>query len=169
MDYEEDFILLDMILKKVGPHASLDKIVEFIDHRPSIMNINHIPKISVYTCAYNAEKYVSQTISSILWSNRQFSDLEYIFVDDGSTDGTLLELPVHMTMDRRIKIIVNEKNEGLASSSNKALSAAHGNYVIRVDADDWMIPGAIDRLIDTAKETGEETQDPNQWSARVPS
>lgn len=153
MDYEEDFVVLDMVLQYVGPLAPLDKVVEFIDQNPHVLNINHIPKISIYTCAYNAAKTLGQTLSSVLWSNR-YTDFEYILVDDCSTDKTRLRASEYITTDKKIRILVNEKNEGLASSSNRALNVARGQYVMRVDADDWMIPGAIEKLAKAMADSG---------------
>ena len=155
MDYEEDFIVLDSILKATGPFASLDDIVAFIDQNPTILNINQTPRVSVYTCAYNAEKFIGQCVSSVLWSNRYLPEpFEYVFVDDGSSDRTIMELSKYVTDDRRIKILMNEQNEGLAFSSNKALNHCRGNYVMRVDADDWLIPGSIHRMIQEMDKTG---------------
>ncbi len=145
MDYEEDFILLDMILKQVGALAPLDRVVEFIDQNPHVLNVNRIPTTTIYTCTYNSVATIHQTISSVLNANNE-SDFEYIIVDDGSTDNTLVSASRYLTNNRKIKLIVNEKNEGLASSSNKALNAARGNYVMRVDADDWLISGALQTL-----------------------
>lgn len=154
MDYEEDWILLDTVLKKVGATAKLDEVVRVIDQNPHLLNINHTPTLSIYTCAYNAEETIGQAVASILWSNRYFDGFEYIFVDDGSTDQTILEASKFMERERPIKIISNEQNDGLAYSSNVALNNARGQYVMRVDADDWVIPGALLELIKTMNATG---------------
>lgn len=142
LDYEEDAIVLDIVYKVLGPMASLDKIVQFLDENPHILNINHIPEVSIYTSAYNACYTVGQTVSSIFWSNKNV-DFEYIFVDDASTDETLLQASKYLTHEKPFKIIINEENKGLAYSSNVALDKARGKYVLRVDADDWLIAGAI--------------------------
>lgn len=155
MDYEEDFIVLDTILKSTGPFAALDDVIAFIDQNPHILNINQTPRVSIYTCAYNADKFIGQSVSSVLWSNRRLVEpFEYIFVDDGSSDRTLLEMSKYITDDRKIKILMNEQNEGLAYSSNRALNYCRGNYVLRVDADDWLIPGSIHAMIQEMDRTG---------------
>ncbi len=143
MDYPEDAIVLETILREVGALSSLDKIVEFIDRHPYVMNLNKQPLISIYTCAFNAQAYVERTVDSVL-HHHSYSplDMEYIFVDDGSIDSTLLKVS-RSSRDPRLKIFVNEANKGLASSSNIALSHARGKYVMRLDADDFLLPNSI--------------------------
>ena len=97
------------------------------------MNFNKVPDISVYTCAYNAGRWIGDTIHSVL--HNQFREIEYIIVDDGSMDNTALEIS-KFAHDPRLTYIKNTENMGLASSSNLALSKCRGKYVMRVDADD---------------------------------
>lgn len=153
MDYQEDATLLNFVLSKVGPYASLDTIVRYIDLHPSILNINKQPDVTIYTCAYNAEKTISKTISSVIRSNRSM-DIEYLIVDDGSTDKTLYEVSKFLGMSLPIKVISNFTNKGLAVSSNVALDHARGKYVIRVDADDWLCDDAIDKMKTTLEYDG---------------
>lgn len=153
MDYEEDAVLLDFLLKKCGQEASLDEIVSYLDQRPSLLNINRLPLLSIYTCTYNAERYLGQTIFSLLHGMNGFSDFEYILVDDGSTDDTLLKASAFCS-DSRFRLFAHSSNRGLASSSNFAISQAKGTYVMRLDADDWLIPGAIPKMIRSIEETG---------------
>jgi len=148
MDYPEDAIVLETILREVGALADLDTIVEFIDRHPYVMNLNKLPLISIYTCAFNAQDYVERTLDSV-FNHHSYSplDLEYIFVDDGSVDSTLLKVS-RFSRDKRLKIICNEGNKGLASSSNIALSQARGKYVMRLDADDLLISNSISDMLD---------------------
>jgi len=145
MDFQEDAIVLETLLRNVGPFATLDRVVEFLDQHPSLLNINHQPLVSVYTCAYNGEKYIQSTISSVL-SNASNLDMEYILVDDGSTDQTIL-VASQFADDKRMRIFMNSENLGLASSSNRAIDAARGKYIMRVDADDWIVKGAIHEMV----------------------
>lgn len=66
------------------------------------------PAVSVILPAYNAEKYLSEAIESIL--SQTFTDFELIAVDDGSTDSTLEILRSYS--DYRVRIITNDKNQG---------------------------------------------------------
>lgn len=92
------------------------------------------PKISVIMPVYNAEKYVKETIEGIL--NQTIEDFELLVINDYSTDKTM-EI-VREFKDKRIKIIENDKNRGLAYSWNKGLEKARGIYVALMDDDALM-------------------------------
>lgn len=95
-----------------------------------------MPKVSVLMPAYNAEKYISEAIDSIL--NQTFEDFEFIIINDGSTDRTkeiILEYG-----DPRIVLLENEKNSGIVVTLNKGLDVAKGEYIARMDADDIAVP-----------------------------
>jgi len=154
MDYEEDFAVLNIIARALGVGATLDSIVDYLDLNPHILNINRLPRISIYTCAYNMEKYIWTTMNSVMNATCNNPDIEYIVVDDASTDGTLAEIAKFKWHASPLRIIANETNEGLASSSNKALAVARGEYVMRVDADDWLYPGMIDECVELLENTG---------------
>ncbi|KAF5040916.1 Glycosyl transferase family 2 [anaerobic digester metagenome] len=94
-------------------------------------------KISVVMSAYNVEKYVSESIESVL--KQSFSDFEFIIVNDGSTDDTLSI--IRSFKDERIKLIENKHD--FIESLNLGMKAATGKYIARMDADDIM---HIDRL-----------------------
>jgi glycosyltransferase involved in cell wall biosynthesis len=101
------------------------------------MAINRLPEFSIYTCTHNAVDTIGQTMLSVLGSD--IPKMEYIVVDDYSTDGTLGQIAKHFS-DPRLRPILNTENKGLASSSNVALSACRGKYVMRIDADDLLLP-----------------------------
>lgn len=100
-------------------------------------------KISIYTRAYNTEKYIEQCITSIL--NQTFSDFEYIIVDNGSTDRTKDIIQKYAQLDKRIKRIRLEKNR-----TNVLLDIlAHGidgKYFATLDSDDWYEPDFLENL-----------------------
>ena len=97
-------------------------------------------KISVIMPVYNAEKYLKESIESIL--NQTFTDFGFLIVNDGSTD-TSLEI-IKSYDDKRIRIINNEENMGLTKSLNKAVKQAHGDYIARQDADDISLPNRLE-------------------------
>lgn len=86
---------------------------------------------SVVMAVYNGEKYIKETIDSVL--NQSFTDFEFIIVNDGSTDNTTSILAGYT--DKRIQII-NQKNVGLSKSLNNGIAYAKGKYIARIDADD---------------------------------
>jgi glycosyltransferase involved in cell wall biosynthesis len=95
-----------------------------------------MPHISVLLSVLNGAKFVADAVQSIL--AQSYSDFEFIIVDDGSTDRTLTIL--QSFADPRIQIIRNEANIGLARSLNKALDFARGEFIARIDADDFSPP-----------------------------
>lgn len=94
---------------------------------------NASPKVSVILPAYNAEKFVAQAVESIL--AQTFSDFELLLIDDGSVDGTL-EI-IQRFNDPRIRVLRNERNLGLVVSLNRGLAESRGEFIARMDADDW--------------------------------
>lgn len=153
MDYPEDLTAIELTLRKLGSDASVDEICQFLDMNPQVTQINRKPILSVYTCAKDAEEYVEKAIESAMMNS--YSDMEYIFVDDGSTDDTAL-LAAKYVSDKAnpFKLFLNEYNMGLASSSNRAIGEARGEYVLRLDADDMLSPTAIQTLVDEIERTG---------------
>lgn len=90
------------------------------------------PKISVVMPAYNADRFISETIQSIL--DQSFNDFELIIIDDGSIDNT--GRIIKSFEDQRIRYIKNPQNIGLAASLNIGIKEARGLYIARMDADD---------------------------------
>jgi len=90
------------------------------------------PRVSVVMSVYNGERYLRESIDSIL--NQTFTDYELILVDDASADGTPHILDEYT--DRRVVRAVNPSNLGLAGSLNRGLAMARGSYIARQDADD---------------------------------
>jgi glycosyltransferase involved in cell wall biosynthesis len=93
-------------------------------------------RVSVLMPAYNAEKYITEAIDSIL--AQTFSDFEFIIINDGSTDKTP-EI-VRSYKDSRIVFVDNTKNQGLIAVLNQGLDICRGEYVARMDSDDISMP-----------------------------
>lgn len=101
-------------------------------------------KVSIITAAYNAEKYIGETIKSVL--SQTFTDWEYIIIDDGSNDGTK-EIIKKYLYDKRIKYFFQE-NRGVSSARNLALSKSQGKYIAIIDADDFCFRERIQKEFD---------------------
>lgn len=101
-------------------------------------NPSNNPLVSVIMPAYNAAEYAEQAVESIL--NQTYKRFEFIIIDDASTDSTLNILKDIRAKDKRIILIQNKKNLGVTRSLNKGLELAKGEYIIRMDADDWSYP-----------------------------
>nr|WP_298927026.1 glycosyltransferase [uncultured Erythrobacter sp.] len=91
------------------------------------------PKFSVIIPAFNAEKTLRTTVSSVLKQSEP--DLEIIIVDDGSTDATLLAMLEVGCQDLRIRA-VSQPNSGVSAARNYGASLARGQYLAFLDADD---------------------------------
>ena len=104
-------------------------------------NIKTPPAISVLVSVYNADKYVSFAIESIL--NQTFTDFEIIIVDDCSSDASWEICQKYAQQDDRIIAIRNKINLGGCETLNVGLKLVKGKYVARQDNDDWSYP---DRL-----------------------
>jgi len=93
------------------------------------------PFISIIIPCYNVQAYVSKCIDSL--SAQTFNYLEFIFINDGSTDDTLELLLDFKNRDDRV-VIIDKKNEGVSKARNDGLKVARGEYVFFVDADDYL-------------------------------
>lgn len=101
--------------------------------------MSSIPMISVLIPAYNAEKFIGDSIQSVL--DQTFQDFELCIINDGSTDGTAKV--IDQFDDPRIVKIHRAKNEGLVSARNALVALARGKYIAYLDNDDVAFP---DRL-----------------------
>ena len=101
------------------------------------------PKVSIICTFYNAEKYIEESILSIL--KQSFTDFEFILVDDGSTDNSLKI--VKKLSHPKIRILVNKNNEGYNVGRNRALLSANGEYIAIHDADDISLFHRIEKQV----------------------
>lgn len=100
-------------------------------------------KISVLMPVYNTEKYLEQAILSIL--DQTFQDFEFIIVDDHSNDSSWNIILKFAKQDRRIIPIRNDENIRATKSLNKGLEKVRGEYMVRMDADDWSYPDRLQK------------------------
>ena len=92
---------------------------------------------------FNGAKFLNDAIDSIL--DQTYTNFEFIIVDDKSTDSSLKIIKSYS--DKRIKVLKNRTNSGVAFSLNKALKVAKGKYIARMDADDISYPTRIEKQI----------------------
>lgn len=107
-----------------------------------------MPKVSVIMPTYNQqESYLREAIESIL--NQTLKDFEFIIVDDGSTDkGSIEMLREYARLDPRIRVVENQKNQGIIRSLNRALTLSTGEFVARMDSDDIALPKRLEKQLD---------------------
>lgn len=107
--------------------------------------------ISVVVPIYKVEKYIKGCIESVL--SQSFEDFELILVDDGSPDGCPDICDGYAKKDSRIKVI-HKQNGGLVSARKAGFKATSGEYVLNLDGDDELAPGALRTLYNIAHSTG---------------
>jgi len=105
-------------------------------------NVQH-PFVSVIITVYNGEKYIEQSVKSIL--EQTYKNFELIVIDDASTDGTAAKLCVFT--DPRIHISTNETNLGIYLSRNIGIKMACGQYLFVMDDDDLALPYRIEKQL----------------------
>lgn len=108
-----------------------------------------IGKISIIVPIYNSEKYLARCIESIL--RQTYSNLEIILVDDGSVDDSAHICDSFAFRDERI-LVFHQPNGGVSVARNLGLKKAKGDFVMFVDADDWMEPDLCEILISSMDE-----------------
>lgn len=106
--------------------------------------------VSIITPAYNCEKYISETIDSVIEQN--YSNWEMIIINDCSNDSTHSIIEGYKEKDSRIRYIRLEKNVGVAKSRNIGLSIANGKYIAFLDSDDLWKRDKLDTQIKFMKE-----------------
>lgn len=105
--------------------------------------------ISVIIPVYNVAAYLSQCIESILFQD--YTDLEVILIDDGSSDESGRICDEYAQKDSRIKVI-HQPNRGAAAAKNAGLQAATGGYLSFVDSDDFLEPSAYTHMVQLLRE-----------------
>lgn len=104
------------------------------------------PAVSVLMPAYNAQKYIAIAIKSIL--EQTFSDFEFIIIDDGSSDETPFIIEEYAKRDSRIVFLQNSQNLKISQALNQGLEIANGEFIARMDADDWSYPERLEVQLD---------------------
>lgn len=102
--------------------------------------------ISVITPIYNVKKFVAKCVESLM--RQTFDDVEYIFVDDASTDGSIdiLESIIFRYPEKNIRVLHHEKNSGLPASRKTGFEAATGEYVYNCDGDDYVEETMLEKM-----------------------
>ena len=102
------------------------------------------PVISIVVPCFNSGKTIGRTLKSLEFQT--YENIEVIIVNDGSNDELTLKKLHDIPKSLKAKII-NQKNSGLSAARNRGIEAANGNFIIPLDADDWLEPDAISMLV----------------------
>lgn len=161
LDTHEDYKVIKTLLenmKKIGKELSynMDDIVTFFQENPKVLEINKPvlqrttpttvntevdwfrltknPLVTVYITNYNYGRFIKQAIDSVL--NQKLKDFELIIIDDGSIDNSRKIIELYRNNPK--VTIVYQKNKGLNITNNIAIKLSKGEYILRLDADDFI-------------------------------
>ncbi|MCB5169416.1 CDP-glycerol glycerophosphotransferase family protein [Streptomyces bambusae] len=111
-----------------------------------------MPRFSVIVPAYKVQAYLQDSLDSVL--SQSYPDLELIAVDDCSPDACGSIIDAYAARDPRVTAVHLPHNVGLGPARNAGLARATGDYLIFLDSDDVLAPGALRAIDDRLKETG---------------
>ena len=101
-------------------------------------------KISIIVPVYNCEKYLRRCVDSLI--GQTYCNIEIILVDDGSTDSSSSICDSYTISDNRI-VVIHKENAGVSAARNAGLRICTGEYVMFVDADDWIESDACGKIV----------------------
>jgi glycosyltransferase involved in cell wall biosynthesis len=99
-------------------------------------------KVSVVTPSYNQAQFLAETIESVL--AQDYPDLEYVVVDDGSTDGSL---EIARRYEDRLHALIAQENAGQVAAINRGFERTDGELMAYVNSDDTLLPGAVSEMV----------------------
>ncbi|WP_052713893.1 bifunctional glycosyltransferase/CDP-glycerol:glycerophosphate glycerophosphotransferase [Streptomyces katrae] len=111
-----------------------------------------VPRFSVIVPAYKVQAYLQESLDSVL--SQSYPDLELIAVDDASPDACGSIIDEYAARDPRVTAVHLAHNLGLGPARNAGLSRATGDYLLFLDGDDTLAPGALQAITDRLKATG---------------
>lgn len=105
-------------------------------------SLDQKPLITIITAVYNGEKYLEETIQSVI--NQTYDNVEYIIIDGGSTDKTL---DILRNYEHALNYWISEKDQGIYDAWNKGIQHAHGEWIAFLGADDLYLSNAIEMYV----------------------
>lgn len=109
------------------------------------------PLISIITVVYNGEKYLEETIQSVL--NQTYENIEYIIIDGGSSDGTV---DIIKKFADSIDYWISEKDSGIYDAMNKGIKVSSGEIIGIVNADDYLFKNTIEEVLKSIEKTNSD-------------
>jgi len=109
--------------------------------------MNKKPLVSIITVVFNGEKYLEQTIKSVI--NQTYKNIEYLIIDGGSSDGTL---DIVKKYEKQLSNWISEPDKGLYDAMNKGIKRAKGEIIGMINSDDWYEENAVELIIKTYNE-----------------
>lgn len=103
------------------------------------------PLVSVIMPCYNTERYIAQSIESVL--NQTYSNWELIITDGPSSDKTSDIVKKYVEQDNRIQLIVPTRHQGIAEARHTSIQNAHGRYLAFLDSDDLWVKDKLEKQV----------------------
>lgn len=120
-----------------------------------------MPKLSVIVPVYKAEAVLETCVASVL--AQTFSDWELLLIDDGSPDGSGKLCDDYAAQDSRVRVF-HKPNGGVSSARNLGMAEAVGDYILFIDADDWIAPETCQTLLDALEGAGADSAGCAHWN-----
>ena len=111
------------------------------------------PLVSVVTPCFNHGRYLPDLIAGVV--AQDYPAIEVIIVDDASTDPLTIETLAQLEASGRAMVVRQELNGGPSTARNRAISLAKGRYILPVDADNILLPGAVRSMVEQLQAAGE--------------
>ena len=102
------------------------------------------PSVSINLCCYNSEKYLRETLDSIV--SQTYKDWELVIINDGSSDSTEKIIREYIVQDYPI-VYHYQENKGIGASRNEALKRSQGEFIAFIDHDDIWLPDKLEKQI----------------------
>lgn len=110
-----------------------------------------LPKVSVILPVYNTEKYLDKCLISI--KKQTLKSIEFIVIDDGSTDKSYEIIQKYAKNDKRFRIF-HQKNKGVGKTRNFGIKKAKGKYIGFIDSDDYVSSNYFEELYNITEKYG---------------
>lgn len=120
-----------------------------------------MPKISIIVPVYKAENVLAKCVDSVL--AQTFADWELLLIDDGSPDGSGALCDDYAGQDDRVRVF-HKSNGGVSSARNLGMEEAKGDYILFIDADDWIEPVTCQTLLDALEGAGGDSAGCAHWN-----
>lgn len=104
--------------------------------------MNSLPLVTIITCVLNDKDHIGKTIESV--KRQTYSNIEYIIVDGGSTDGTVSIIKSYASY---VAFFISEKDDGIGDAWNKAISHAHGEIIGILNSGDYYDYDAVEKAV----------------------
>ena len=105
--------------------------------------------VSIIIPVYKVEAYAERCARSLM--EQSYPDIEFIFVDDGSPDGSMdIIRRICSEYGRDVRFLVHPENKGLPAARNTGIEESSGEWILNVDSDDWLEPTMVEQLLNAA-------------------